>query len=77
MQTRIKKSCELKRFPDKTEKYIYPNGEEYTFLPDGTVQMINKKNVKLIENPDGSKIAIFPNGLQLKVQPDGSITTTV
>jgi hypothetical protein len=65
------------RFENKTEKYIYPNGEEYTFLPDGTVQMINKDNVKLIEQPDRSKVAIFPNGVQLKVDPDGSITTTV
>ena len=69
----IRKSSLVIRFTDKTEKYIYPNGEEYTFLPDNSIQSINQDNIKLLLKVDGSKVVNFPNGNKLQVGVDGSI----
>lgn len=61
---------------DRTEKYIYANNEEFTFFPDGTIQMINKEGIKLIEYVDASKDAIFPNGMKIRIEATGEIKTT-
>ena len=65
----------LKRFLDKTEKYIYANGEEFTFFPDNTIQMINKDGIKLIEYADKSRDVFFPNGLKMRIESNGEVKT--
>lgn len=70
-----KKSSDFTRFIDRTEKYIYPNGEEFTFFPDGTVQLINKDGIKLIEYVDGSRDAVFPNDQRIRVEANGDVKT--
>ena len=70
-----KRSSELIRFIDRTEKYIYANGEEFTFFPDGTVQLVNKQGIKLVEYIDGSRDAIFPNDTKVRVEANGEVKT--
>ena len=65
----------LSRFWDKTEKYIYPNGEEYRFLPDGVVHSINAEGVRLTEHPDGAKSVAFPNGQLVEFKATGEMVT--
>lgn len=68
-----KRSSDVIRFLDKTEKYIYLNGEEYTFFADGTLQIMTKTGVKLIEYSTGCKDIEFPNGTKIKIDANGRL----
>ena len=63
----------ITRFFDGSEKYIYPNEEEYTFYEDGTILSSNKDKVSILEYPTGAKEVNYPDGTIVKVNPDGTI----
>ncbi len=61
------------KFEDGTEKYIYPNGEEFTFFTDKTIQSMNKENIKLIEYQSGALDVVFPDDRKIEFNADGEI----
>lgn len=69
----VKRSSLLKRFFDKSEKYIYPNEEEYTFYQDGTILSINKEKVRILEYPDQSKEITYPDGKTFRLEINGEV----
>ena len=71
--TATRKSSALRRFFDGSEKYIYPNEEEFTFYQDGTVLMLNKDKVKVLQFPDDSLEVTFPDGKTIKMNCEGEV----
>jgi hypothetical protein len=43
-------------FPDGTLKYILNDGDEETFLPDGTLHKLSKKGIVTIDHFNGERV---------------------
>jgi centromere protein J len=54
-------------------KWIFPDGEEESIFPDGTVQKIDSKGVTYVDFVDGQKDTVMPDGTKIHQYPDGRV----